>query len=203
MLENAYFYAFIGGGAFLVIQLILMLFGEFSDGGADSGDVGDGGFDGDLNPDHGADASHRDSWIFEVISMRTLAAAATFFGLAGMAARQYELSSIVTLVIAVAAGLAAMYAVYWLFKQVFRLESSGSQDIRNAVGLAGEVYLRVPANGQGVGKVHLAMQGRTVEYLAVTDEPDTLPTGSQVIVSGIVNGDTLRVNRETSLVTTS
>lgn len=185
-LETLYLYSAIGGGVVLLTQLALMLLG-----GDDGFGEGDAGADADIDADSSTD-SHG-FWFFEIISLRTLAAAATFFGLAGGAANSIGWPPGVSLVVGALAGYGAMYTVYWAFKQLFRLETSGNEDIRLAVGLPAEVYVPIAAGGAQAGKVHVALQGRTVEYQALTDGPDALVTGAKVIVTGVVNNDTVRV----------
>lgn len=193
MLESTFLYTAIAGGAVLGLQFLLTFLG----GGEDGADLGDGDIDLDVDADFDSDGHHSGSfWFFEMVSLRTLAAAATFFGLVGLTARSYELSASVSLLLACAAGFAAMYSVYWMFKQLFKLQSSGTQRIANAVGLPAQVYLRIPPNNTGTGKVHVNMQQRTVEYLAVTDDADGLASGENAWVVAVVNGDTLRVARE-------
>ncbi|MCO6044859.1 hypothetical protein NG895_13180 [Aeoliella sp. ICT_H6.2] len=195
MLEHFYFYVAVAGGLVLGLQLLLTFLGgeeggDFDDGGADAGLDFDGDGDGDGH-------HHGESfWFFEIVSIRTLAAAATFFGLVGLTARSADLSPPISLVLAAAAGFGAMYAVYWMFKQLLRLQSSGTQRVQNAVGLPAIVYLRIPEADSGAGKVHVDMQGRTVEYLAVTDDEQPIPTGENVMVTEVVNSETLRVARQ-------
>ena len=64
--------------------------------------------------------------------------------------------------------------------------------IDRAVGCTGTVYLRVPGAKGGAGKVHLALQNRTVEYQAVT-AGEEIPTGKPVKVVAVVNADTVEV----------
>ena len=81
MLETTFFYTFAIGGAVLAVQMLMTFLG------GDDGDIDVGG-DGDL--DVGDVDNHSQSsgaWLFEIISLRTLAAAATFFGLTGMTAQ--------------------------------------------------------------------------------------------------------------------
>ncbi|QDU58207.1 hypothetical protein [Aeoliella mucimassa] len=189
MLETVYFYCAALGSAFLILQLLMLFLG----GGNDGGDLDVGGdVDMDDTPghDHGL-------WLLEVISMRTVASAASFFGLAGLSCLSAGLDSKVSLVVASATGIGAMYAVYWAFRQLFRvLQSSGNENIRNSLGHPGTVYLSIPANDQGLGKVHLEMQGRTVEYQALTSDSEQLPTGTSIVVLDIVNTDTVRVTKD-------
>ncbi|TWT88437.1 hypothetical protein Mal64_19180 [Pseudobythopirellula maris] len=184
MLDELFFWCAIGGGAALLLQTLPMLLGME---GAD--DAIDGPFDGADADLDGGDASG--FWLFEMISLRTVTAAVTFFGLAGKACSTSGLNSGVSLAVALAAGYAAMYSVYWAFKQVFKLETSGNLDIRGAVGLTGQVY--VPIDPPRAGKIHLMLQGRTVEYQAVTAGDARLATGEKIVVTDIVSSDTVEV----------
>lgn len=134
-------------------------------------------------------------WFYEMLSLRTLGAAVTFFGLAGMTALTRGLGYVTSLVIALVAGYAAMYAVYWLFKQVYKVQHAGNEDVRLAVGLPATVYVPIPANRCGLGKVLFQLQDRTVEYQALTDEGERLATGEEVVIASIVSADTLCVAR--------
>jgi hypothetical protein len=134
-------------------------------------------------------------WFYEVISLRTLSAAMTFFGLTGMMMRVNGYSTWQSLVWASLAGMASMYAVYWLFKQVFRLQHAGNENVRNAIGLPATVYVPIPGKRAGAGKVTFRLQNRIVEYQAVTEDENRLPTGEEVVIVAIVSQDTVRVAR--------
>lgn len=211
MLDFLYLTALIVGGTVLLFQFALMLLGL----GDDGGDVpGVGGTDVDVSGGLGddfavddagwheaadADLGHPEApWFYEVLSLRTLSAAATFFGLTGKTTLAYDHSPLFSFAWASFAGLAAMWIVYWLFKQVYKLQHAGTENIRNALGRPASVYIPIPANRAGVGKVTFRMQDRLVEYQAVTEDEDRLATGEKVVVVGIVNSDTVRVSRATS-----
>ena len=185
------------GGTILLCQTIMTLFGltgdhEFSgDGGADSLEFDhavDAGDTGDANQGH-----HSSTWFFGIVTFRTVVAALTFFGLAGMSAHSNGVAPIPTLVIAGLAGFAAMYMVYWIMKQISRMHADGSVRIERAVGMTGNVYLRVPGSHQGAGKIHLNLQNRTVELTAWTDQAE-LPTGSAIVVTRVVGPDAVEVS---------
>lgn len=215
MLETTFTLAALIGGTVLVFQFVLMLLGlshhgtdlsgahhvDVSGGGdfSDGGDVGSGdmsGHDAAWQHDAGTDAAHTGtSWFYEVISIRTLSAAATFFGLAGKTATAYGNSLLGSFVLASLAGLAAMYIVYWLFKQVYKLQHTGTENIRNAVGAPAIVYVPIPGKRAGAGKVTFRLQNRLVEYQAVTEDENRLATGEKVVIVAIVNSDTVRVAR--------
>ena len=121
-----------------------------------------------------------------------LALIVSFFGLSGLAARSNGVTPVPTMLIALSAGAAALYGVHWLVRMMSGLRASGNVRIDRAVGCAGTVYLAVPGARGGVGKIHLNLQNRTMEYQALT-AGDSLPTGATIVVVGVVNSDTLEV----------
>jgi membrane protein implicated in regulation of membrane protease activity len=162
--------------------------------------AGDGGVMGDHHTSVATAADgqihHPDSsWLFGVLSFRTLVTAAAFFGLAGMAAQKSGFHPTSSLLVGVMAGVAAMYGMYWLMRSISMLNASGNQRIGNAVGRRATVYIPIPADQKGAGKVQLSMQNRIVEYQAVTDEPEKLKTGEAVEVVGVAGSDTVCVRR--------
>lgn len=213
MLEIVFLTAAVIGGTVMVCQFLLTLVGIGDDSlgggdGADFGDAGDaGGFDGDFDGIEGdnhtsigtaADAEyhHADSsWLFGVLSFRTLVAAAAFFGIAGKAAVSAGYSQGLSFAVALVVGVAAMYGMYWLMSSISRLQSSGNERISNAIGRRATVYVPVPGARAGAGKVQVSMQNRIVEYQAVSDEADRLATGETVDIVAIVDTDTVQVRR--------
>jgi hypothetical protein len=203
------------GGTMLVAQFLLGLIG-----------VGhhDAGFDHDLSGDvshdfgdhHAGDGStvhdgdhpspdaheHGSNWFFRAISLRTMVAAITFFGLCGLASVKAGLPSPQPLLIALACGAAAMYGVYFIMQSLYRLRADGTERLGRALGAEGTVYLSIPGHNAGPGKIHFSLQNRLVEYPAVTNgEP--LPTGTKVVVVDVVGTDTVRVEPTRQSVRTS
>ena len=218
MLDTIFLIAAVVGGTIMVCQFLLMCLGMGDDGGDFGGDadVGDFGGDADFSADadlaadgvDGVDGDHQNTWadagdadydhpdasrIFEVLSFRSVIAAITFFGLAGKATLASGRSETQAFLIAVAAGVVALYLVYWLMKQIYNLRSSGNENINNAIGQPASVYVAIPGDKSGMGKIHLEMQNRTVEYQAITDHPDVLKSGEQVIVTQILGPDKVLV----------
>jgi membrane protein implicated in regulation of membrane protease activity len=190
MLETTFFYCAVVGGIFLLLQIALMFMG-----GDDGGDFDVGGdVDASFGPDGDGSGHDHGFWFFEMVSLRTLTAAATFYGLVGLAAHSSGLNPLASVTLALAAGFASMFAVYWSFKKTFQmLNTSGNEDIRNAIGAPAHVYVPIPASGAGRGKVHVVVQGRTAEYQAVTDGDVPFATGDQVQIIAVVNNDTVSV----------
>ena len=85
-----------------------------------------------------------------------------------------------------------MFGVAWMMRGLSRLNASGTVQIGNAAGLNGTVYLKVPGNNGGIGKVTIDIQGRSMECAAVTDG-DEIATGARVKVVSVDGGETLKV----------
>jgi hypothetical protein len=189
------------GGTILVVQFVLSLIGlgGHSDFGGDvahdfGGDFHAGDVHADASHDSHADAAdhHDTNWLFRMLSFRAIVAALAFFGLAGLASDSAQIPLPLTLLIALAAGFAAMYAVYWVMRGIQSLQAEGTVRIDRALGRVGTVYLHIPANETECGKIQINLQNRTMEYLAMTSGPE-IPTGTVVEVVGVISPTTLAV----------
>jgi membrane protein implicated in regulation of membrane protease activity len=192
------------GGTVLVCQFVLTLIGlggddvDLVDDLPDDMNVdGVGHLDGghDIGETHAGGHGHGSTWMFGVVSFRTVIAALTFFGLGGYAAIQGGLLGAWAVLIATICGAAAMYGVHWLMQTMYRLGQDRTLRIQAAVGRRGTVYVPIPGGAAGEGKVHVSVQDRMVEYAATTSEPEELPTGARVVVIRIISPSTVEVER--------
>ena len=175
-METAFLTCAILGGTILVCQVLIGLVGFEFHLDTDGGDL---------------DADHGDGFL-GVLSIRAISSAFLFFGLGGLTALYYGMEEQAALGLALLAGAGALYAVAMIMKSLAGLKADGTARIERTVGLAATVYLRIPAEKSGAGKIHMKLQNRTVEYQALTAGPE-LPTGAQVKVVGVVNSDTVEV----------
>lgn len=207
-MTTIFFFSALVGGTILLSQFVFLLFGL---GGHDVTDVSHGDLDlsHDMGPDiahdlvvdataddshsHAAAHPHASTWLFGVISYRTLVAAFTFFGLGGLASDAATLTPTNQLLIALACGVGAMYLVHWLMSLMHQLSEDNTVCINRAVGREGVVYLPIPAKQSGLGKIQLCLQGRIMEYKAVTSAASTLPAGARVVVVAVGDDNTLEV----------
>lgn len=190
------------GGTVLICQFVLTLVGLGDGHDADfshdvphdlsGGDVHAGDAHGGDAAGHDAHGHHGSSWLFGVISFRTIVAAATFFGLAGLAAESGGLPVTQQLFAGLVSGAAAMYGVHWLVRSLGRLGEDATVRVRAAIGQEATVYVPIPAGKSQAGKVQLRLQNRLVEYEAVTSSKEKLATGTKVRVVGVA-GNTLEV----------
>ena len=180
-----YKYCAIIGGTLVGIQLVLQLLGLGGDHDVDSGH-GD---------PHGEAATEgHGNVFFGILSFKALTAFAGVFGLVGLVVVEKSLGGVARIGTAAGAGITSMFLVAWVMRGLSRLQASGTVNVRNAVGTTGTVYLRIPAHGTGRGKVTVEVQGRSMEFPAVTDG-DTLETGTQVTVEAVEGEDLLKVAR--------
>ncbi len=162
------------GGAILVLQILLSLLGM------------DHGL-GVLHLDLHADAAEG----LNLLGVRALSAGLTFFGIGGLAGYATPLGLAAALPLALFMGGGAAVGVAAAMRALLRMESDGTVRIERAVGEPATVYLSIPGGRAGMGKVHLKLQDRLVEYQALSAHP--LPTGAQVIVVDVVGPDTVEV----------
>ena len=193
--------AVVGGTVFL-FQFLLALIGfgsedfDFADDVPDDLDLD---VPDDIDMDHTGPIDHGSTFLFGVISFRTVVAALTFFGLAGMASLAAGFNSALSSIIAVSCGYAAMIGVHWMMKKLYSLRQDGSVRIRRSIGQSATVYIPIPPKRSGCGKVQIRMQGRIMEYAAMTSESEKLSTGAKVVVVDVISPTTLEVEpiRET------
>ena len=197
MMTQAFLVCAVIGGSLLAFQLLLTLFGLAGDGGH----LGGGGHD--FHVDHpaghggGHGAEHNAiqagaGWLLSFVTFRNLVAGLTFFGLVGLATTEARWQPAAAVGSAAAAGVVAIVIVGLVMRGIYRLQDDGTVDIRSAVGQTGTVYVSIPGNKTGTGKVQIDLQNRTTEYQAVTFA-DPLTTGSKVVVVDVVGPDTLEV----------
>ena len=196
----SFFYAICAvlGGTAMVGQFLLSLLGLH---GHDSGlEHAPDHFGDDSSPGcdpahitHDSDEhGHGSTSVFRILTVRTVVAALTFFGLVGLTVDSAGLPPSSALIIALAAGFAAMYVVHWLMQQLFKLRADGTVRIQKALGQTATVYVKVPARRQGVGKITLNIQDRMVELAAVT-AGDEIPSGTEVVVRQFVDAEIVQV----------
>jgi hypothetical protein len=151
----------------------------------------------DMPHDVHADAHHdvhdqESSLFFKLLGFRSLVAALTFFGLGGGLAQSAGAPDILTFGFAVTLGALAMVGVAWIFNLLMRLREEGNVHIENALGAHAVVYLTIPEKRQGMGKVTVTIQDRSMECNAVTSG-DRLPTGRTVTITDIIDATTVEV----------
>jgi membrane protein implicated in regulation of membrane protease activity len=169
------------GGTLFLLQFLISLLGF---GGHDAG--------GHMGVHHGGGDAHGSSWLMGMFSFRAVVAALTAFGIGGLAAHGSGASPLLSLACAVGCAVASMLIVAIMTSSMRHLEDDGTVRIQQAVGRTGTVYLTIPAEKSGTGKVTLSLQNRTVEFSAITPR-QALPTGTKIVVTAVLGTDTVEV----------
>ena len=208
VLEHAFAYIAIPATVILVIQTILLLFGLGDQGDTDV-DVPDGpdldidlnangmelDLDGDGAPDALAAHELADAGL-RIFTIRGFVAFFSVFGWCGLAMLRAGTHPLAAALVSFALGMGAMLALAYILKAALKLQSDGSLNLKNALGVCGSVYLTVPPQRSGRGKVTVVIQEQLGEFEAITDDASPLPTGSEVQVVGISGKSTLVVCRK-------
>lgn len=166
----------------LVIQTVLLLFGIGDDDlDLDGVDVTGDGI-GDTPGDGGGDG-------LALFSVRGVMAMAAVGGWSGLVMYEAGINVTVTVLLALAFGFMALVGIAFFMRLAMRLQQNGTLDLGYAIGRVGTVYIPIPENMSGNGKINLAMQERFIEVDAMTTAERRLSTGESVrVVSTNENG---------------
>ena len=130
---------------------------------------------------------------FSVFSSRGIIAFFTFFGWTGVLMLNAGGTTLSSVIAASIAGAIAMFIVGYMMWQFTKLNQDGNIDINNAIFNTGEVYLTIPAKDGGQGKVHINIEGSLKELDAITENGESLPTGSFIRVIEVIDNQILLV----------
>jgi hypothetical protein len=145
---------------------------------------------------HGADAasvspheptSHHDA--ARIFTIRGIVAFFAMGGWAGIAALSVGVHSLISISIALVVGAMAMMLASSLINFALRMQQSGNISLANAVAGTADVYITIPPERSGIGKVTMTLQERFVELDAVTDSGEALKPNTKVEVTGIDGKD--------------
>ncbi len=166
-----------------LIQFVFSLIGLDMDSDADM----DVSTDVDADADVGLDAD------FTLLSVRSIIAFFTFFGWTGVLILNAGGSTLAAISFASLAGIIAMTLVGYLIYLFSKLSQEGNIDVNKALFNTGKVYLTIPAEEIGQGKVHINIQGSLREMNAVTKNLEPLPTGAAIRVIEVIDNKLLVV----------
>lgn len=178
-----------------VIQVFLEIFGmgdhHGADGGIDVGGNANTNFDMDHQGGHhvGDVAHHSPLNLFSVKGLIIFFAAFGWLGIAGV---RTNLHPVIAILIATAVGAVCMFIFAWVFSTLTKMSEEGNFNIKTTIYKTGKVYLTIPANSLGKGKITIVAQGASRELMAMTDGKE-LATGTQVQVIDIIDNLTVLV----------
>ena len=166
-----------------VIQTVMTFLG-LGDHDADFDlDTSDGTFDADPS--------------MNLLTFRNLVNFCLGFGWTAVLMHEKIQSNALLIIVSVIVGVLLVTAVMWIFKWLSGMQQTGNIDVhKSAVGCEGKVYLTIPGERKGEGKVQITINNAVREYDAVTDG-ETIPTGKAIKVTEVINDYTLLVEELT------
>ena len=133
-----------------------------------------------------------------LFSVRGIVSMLAVMGWSAMALLETALPQAVSIVISVVLGILMLFVMAYIMKAVSKLQSSGNIDVGNTIGKVAQVYIPIPENGNGAGKVHITVQEQYCEFNAITTASDKIKTGVYVRVVAVDEIGTLVVEPITS-----
>lgn len=159
------------------------------------GDVDGAGADADMDFDGTPDTdSLDDAGTMHLLSIRNIFYFLLGFGWAGVSLWRTIPNHVVLAIVAILVGCLFVAIFMVLFRQMMKLQHNGAFDINDAVGKVCDVYLRIPAEGKGLGKVQISFNG-SIQELDARTEGEQLPSGSKVRVLRVIDKKVLEVER--------
>lgn len=154
--------------------------------------VGISDVDTDVDVDANVDGLD-DAGAMHLLSIRNIVYFLLGLGWAGVSLWGTIANRLVLAIVAIVVGCLFVAIFLFLFRQMMKLQHNGAFDINDAMGKTVDVYLRIPASGQGIGKVQVSFNGSVQEIDAKTDGDTLIPSGAKVRVIEVLNNRVLLV----------
>jgi hypothetical protein len=128
----------------------------------------------------------------------TIKGALAFLSIGGWIAYIFVgmIGPVLSVLLGVILGSAAAVLQAMAFKAMMKLEVAGNLDYKNAIGKIGTVYIRVPKNKSGKGKITVVIQERYAEIDAITEDLEDILPKTTITVVGLYDETTLLVKRK-------
>ncbi len=173
--------------AIMLIFLVLMIIG-IDDADFDGGDA----FEGDLG-------YLNDEPLTGIAGLKifTIKGVLVFLSLGAWTA--YLLDGVLhiafVIVLALIIGFIGAFLQALAFRAMMKLESSGNINYENAIGKTGTVYITIPKEKKGKGKITMVVQDRFAEIDAITNDLEELLPKTHVEIIGLEDSTTVIVKK--------
>ena len=96
--------------------------------------------------------------------------------------------------VGVAAGLLTMLFIAIALQKAVNIQKNRHVDLRELIGISGDVYLTIPPRGEGKGKVSVITEDNKLNVIyAIAYEDNKIPTGKCIRVIDVLGDDLLLV----------
>lgn len=152
-LLRIFWYVAIPTSIIFIIQTIMTFLG---------GDMNDGleaDFDGNLE-DHGP---------FQLFSLRNLINFLLGFSWSGISFYAIIPNKSILIIVSFLIGILFVAIFFFVIQQILKLSEDNTFKLEDTIGKVAEIYLPIPANRSGIGKVLITYNGSTRELDAMTE----------------------------------
>lgn len=122
---------------------------------------------------------------FPVLTIKNVIIFFSIFGWTGLAMKKAGAGDMLTIAVAIVAAIVVILLLTYMFYFINKLSEDNTVDVINAIGATGTVYLKIPAEMKGRGKVQAIFQGAQREIDAVT-RGEELETGTMIRITEII-----------------
>lgn len=178
-LLRAFWFIAIPVSAIFIIQTIMTFIG------IDSADGIDADFDGNLD--------HPDA-PFQLFSFRNLINFLMGLSWTGISFYQTIPNRPILIALSVGVGIGFISLFFMIIKQIQKLAEDNSFKIANTLKKTGTVYLRIPAERTGNGKIQVSINGAFREIDAITDH-ESIESGTAIRIIKIETDNLVVVER--------
>lgn len=169
--QKAFWYIALPTSIFFLLQTILTF-------------LGFGGSDVDLDSSEGSGSGDTP---FEFFTLRNLINFLLGFSWSGISFYDSISNKFILLIVAIFIGITFVGLFFILIKQILKLSEDNSFQYKDTLNKTAKVYLSIPENKTGTGKVQLSIKGSSRELEAITHGAEKIPTGALVIVKKVEN----------------
>ncbi|ABG59517.1 conserved hypothetical protein [Cytophaga hutchinsonii ATCC 33406] len=176
-LLRIFWYIAIPTSLIFIIQTIMTFFGS------DATDGLDADFDGDLES---GDST------FQLFSFRNLINFLLGFSWTGISFYN-SINPMLLIFLSIAIGSLFVYMFFAIIRELQKLAEDNSFDYVETINKSADVYLTIPANKTGKGKILVSIRGSMRELDAMTENENRIPSGAVVKIVRILNENILLV----------
>lgn len=169
---------------------------DFDGSGLDGGDISGADMSGDMGDGSGHDVRNpADAGAMHLFTFQGIITFLCVFAWAAIITYKGTSNILISLLVGFVLGGGAMFGVAKIIQASAKLAQNGNIVAKNYLGETGTVYLVIPANGNGRGKVNISLGERYVEFDAMTEDSEDIPSGASVRVVDIRSESLLVVER--------
>jgi membrane protein implicated in regulation of membrane protease activity len=171
-MQKLFWFIAIPASVIFLIQSIMTFIG------LDAADGVDADFDGDILD---GDAP------FQLFSFRNLINFLLGFGWSGITFYDTIPNATLLTLIAFLIGAGFVALFFWMMRKVQSLAEDNTFKLADTLQLIGEVYIPIPGDKRGKGKIQVSVKGAAHELDAITEGSQKIETGSMIRVVSVEN----------------